>query len=277
MPRPEFNTPCIACGYELVGIPDDRNCPECGLATEVTRDRKTRIPQHLHRTLRLSARSAILAIASVPTALLIAALAVLMFGKAGVAPRGTLQAFIALATLATAASCWRLTTPIPALRGPLDARRCRAALRASLSVAPLVLIGGAAMTSRGGLAGTPADLFPVVYAVLLGIAFAVAYLSLIAYIHWLALAVPSRALRVRTKAAFWQGCIAITLAAAAGLTWLFTPRLSQPGVAHLGMLEVFVAVATPVIPIYLLSSACSMLAALINRLKNAEQARPPSP
>lgn len=276
MSRPEFNTPCIACGYELAGIPDDRNCPECGLATEVTRERKTRIPQSLHRTLRLSARSAILAIASVPTALLIAALAMLMYGKAGVAPRGTLQAFIALATLATAASCWRLTTPIPVLRGPLDARRCRAALRASLVAAALVLVGGAAITSRGGLTGTPADLFPVVYAVLLGIAFAVAHLSLIAYIHWLALAVPSRALRVRTKAAFWQGCIAIALAAAAGLTWLFTSRNNAPGVTNLGMLDVLVAVATPVIPIYLLSTACSMLVALINRLKSVQPA-PSSP
>ena len=273
-PDTEFKPPCLACGYELVGIPADQNCPECGMPASITLEHKTRLTPHLHRTIRRSARAAIYAIARVPLALLAAGLSLLMSGQAGVvpsAPRGTLEGFLALATLATAASCWSLTTPIPAMegarQGAFDAQRLRIALRAALLAASVVIALGVVITNYVVPPGTHAVTFRLVYSNLLGLAIAVAYLSLIAYIRWLALAVPSRALRVRASAAFWQGCIAIALAAAAGMTWLLTPRTNAPGLGQVGMLTVFVAVATPIIPIYLLSTACSMLVALINRLK----------
>jgi hypothetical protein len=156
-PDPELR--CLACGYNLVGLPESGQCPECG--TPIARSLRGNLfryasPDYL-RTLHRGATLALVAsliyifdwVPKIPLSMIFAALQI---GSVRV-----LDAFFDIATLATMLfGWWMLSTPDPAFVGADSARDWRVRLRVLLPFASAAILFNAVAGSvfRGLLSGS---------------------------------------------------------------------------------------------------------------------------
>lgn len=200
---------CLSCGYDLAGLPESGQCPECSVPIQRSlRGNLLRFasPEYL-KTLRTGATLAL--VASILNFFeIIPRLAIgAIFLWLGLGTTAALEAAVDISTLvAMLCGWWMLSTPDPAFIGMDDSRDWRVRLRWLLPVASLVIVcdAGARFIFAGTLAtsvtlGAGPAQFSLTYAEMLHwvsrLAHAVVIYCGLNYIRALALRVPSHKLR----------------------------------------------------------------------------------
>lgn len=216
-----FDAWCTACGYNLVGLPDNSKCPECGksIAESLRGDLLLHAnPDHV-RTLRLGA--SLIFWGSLLTALMwiVQLVVTINFGRAASATSGVsalswpaVLIFLGLAQLAVALvtlfGWWKLCTLDPAYNAARNASQSRLWIRVLLCIALACKL----ITSFGLLAGQPFSGFASIIGIVAGVVSLTRFFFEMSYIRWLAPRLSSDSLAKSAARLTWLAPVLLVIA-----------------------------------------------------------------
>jgi hypothetical protein len=210
--------PCLACGYNLRGLPRGENCPECGqpiarsLQGNLLRFSSPEYIATLHRgTIIVQASLILMVIISVAGIIAVFAVA----AAAGPAGANKVQPYVNAANAVLYAMSlvgwWLLSSADPAFVGSENGATARKVVRATVAINAV----GQAVTFIVGVPGTAAflrgkpltgsDVILLIVSLAAGVAWIVGYFASMRYIGWLAPRFPSERIRDRAKMLMWLG------------------------------------------------------------------------
>lgn len=224
---------CAQCGYELRGLPQSGDCPECGFAiAQSMQRRQTGLLEHsgaeylasLHKGVFLILASIIamilVAISSVGVGLIAGLSAAGGGGGGGALTSMGFQIGMgivnALLGLALAYGWWLFSAPDPSLvsgdTGEKPRRIVRAMVIVNVCMQVVSLVSSlafqGAVMAPGGTMGAGAlgvGLLMMVVGLAALVVFAVQYFASMLYVKWLALRIPNERVHKRAKTMMWLG------------------------------------------------------------------------
>lgn len=205
---------CIACGYDLAGLPRDSQCPECGLSVErsyapdLLENRSTEFLMNLRSGLTLVLAGVFASIATVAL-LLVASILAGLYAPANADVVAIVSQVLELGiAFLILFGWWRITAPDPGRVGrgldvrPRQVLRAAVIVQVVMSLVQLVLLPFWTQTYN---MANPVDLVYLAAQWGHGIAWCTQFFASMLYIKWLARRIPDPKLEADAKRFMWLG------------------------------------------------------------------------
>lgn len=273
---------CIRCGYDLSGLADEGNCPECGLP--IARSAGSDLLRHADESYvaRLTLGARITESSLVLVLMLVIAVAI----GIGVGPDGVVQGVLSAAlraipfllAAATLAGWWLLSTPDPAWAADDPSRRVQRSLRMNLILLVVVAIaaGGRTLLTGGGIStivssflGPGGSRFSFFLLVLGFVSLLGALEGACGCTLHLAKRIPAPDAASRARQLQWTVCLYIAVWVLMGLVMAIGAPRRPTGWVH--ALTMTVAVLTPICLLLVIALYGDMVSSLRRRLAEIRQ------